>query len=413
MTRVLWVGDAGSTTGFSRVTHAIAERLVTDYGHDVSVIAVGFDGRQPYNGPLKLFGAAGPRPDQMTGFDRMRELLELLEPQVVITLEDPPAVVARLGRNPRDGGGGVKWIPGLFATGPWRRISYLPVDGVGFPPEWRRLPQYVEQVAMTKFGALQLGTDNVVYHGVDEDIFYPVSRSQPIEVEGRELRSKSDCRDYFSIPDDAFVIGRIDTNSSRKDWGSTWRAIEWAWPDLPRPAMGMFHTKLRNSSGGMNLEALLARGKATFRVTENRYSSAQLAAYINCWDVAISTSRGEGFGLGSAEALACAVPVLGPKHSAFPEVVGPGGVLVEPATVHTSSYGHDQWVVDWKAMAEALVALGRDEKQRKSLGMAGLEHIRSIASWDRAARQFDDLIEARSERLTDAGQERRDHPVQV
>ena len=35
MARVLWLGDAGCHTGFGRVTHAIGERLVRDYGHDI------------------------------------------------------------------------------------------------------------------------------------------------------------------------------------------------------------------------------------------------------------------------------------------------------------------------------------------------------------------------------------------
>lgn len=396
MTRVLWIGDAGQTTGFSRVTHAIGERLVTDYGHDVHVLAIGWSGRTPYTGPLKLWSGTGVSIKAAVGFDRMTELLEKLEPEVVITLEDLPLLVRRLFGNPDDKGQ-------LFANGPWRRIAYLPVDGTGLPPNWRKALDVVTPVAMTKFGALQLGTEHVVRHAVDTETFHPVSHKNPIVIDGIELHSKSDVRKHFGIDPEAFIVGRVDTNSGRKDWGSTWRVIEQAWPDLPKPALGMFHTKLYAANNGMNLESLLRRGFATFSVTNRSdFTDDEVAAYVNCWDVAISTSRGEGFGLGSAEALACGVPVLGPRHSAFPEVVGPGGVLVEPATVWTSAYGHDQQIVDWRRMAVELVALSRDTKRRVSLGQAGLEHIRSNTSWEAATKQFDELIDARSEKLTDA-----------
>ena len=44
MARILWIGDGGCTTGFGRVTHAIGDRLVRSYGHDVHVLATNYDG---------------------------------------------------------------------------------------------------------------------------------------------------------------------------------------------------------------------------------------------------------------------------------------------------------------------------------------------------------------------------------
>ena len=54
MSKVLWLGDAGCHTGFARVTHAIGERLVRDYGHEVHVIATNYDG-DPWDTNLKLY----------------------------------------------------------------------------------------------------------------------------------------------------------------------------------------------------------------------------------------------------------------------------------------------------------------------------------------------------------------------
>src|SRR5437870_8511926 len=86
--KVLWFGDAGAHTGFSRVTHSIGERLVTEYGHDVHVLAINHRGDH-YDTPLKLY-----RPDMIKGGDifgltRMVEMLGKVEPDVVVMLHDP------------------------------------------------------------------------------------------------------------------------------------------------------------------------------------------------------------------------------------------------------------------------------------------------------------------------------------
>ena len=55
MSKVLWLGDAGCHTGFARVTHAIGERLVRDFGHEVHVLAINYDGGDPWDTPLKMY----------------------------------------------------------------------------------------------------------------------------------------------------------------------------------------------------------------------------------------------------------------------------------------------------------------------------------------------------------------------
>lgn len=89
-------------------------------------------------------------------------------------------------------------------------------------------------------------------------------------------------------------------------------------------------------------------------------------------DVFLFPSRYEGFGLPPLEALACGTPVVACNISSLPEVVGEGGLLVEP---------HD---VD--GMAEALTRLLESPALRSEMSQCALAQARRF-SWQRTARE--------------------------
>ncbi len=76
----------------------------------------------------------------------------------------------------------------------------------------------------------------------------------------------------------------------------------------------------------------------------------------------------EGFGLPAAEACALGIPVLASSGGSLPEVVGPGGLIVDP--------------YDVSAMAAALRRLDEDSLLRETLGAAGKRHTTKF-SFDR------------------------------
>jgi len=386
--KILWIGDGGTSTGFSRVCHEIGERLVADYGHSVDVLAIGYDAKTPINTNLRLW-AAGMR----MGFDRHLEVLQQVMPDLVIFNEDIPFTLRRLFDNPQ-------YDPEQkLYRGPWKLASYTPIDGEGFPGPWRKFPEFVETMPYTKYGAEALGLDRWIYHGVDSDTFHPLEDG-PIVGEEDTFTSREQVREKYGIPQDAFVIGRVDSNSGRKDWPSTWRLVEYATEHITdRPVVAVFHTLIKQAQHGVNFSALITRGRGKYIITDSKaWQSEDIAALMNTFDIFVSTTRGEGFGLTVAEALACGVPVLAPRHSSLPEVVGPGGVLVEPGRVLTTPYGHDLRLPDVDTMAQQLVRLAREPALLRGLGTAGLEHVRSTFSWDTAARQWDEfsrsLVEA-------------------
>ena len=83
-------------------------------------------------------------------------------------------------------------------------------------------------------------------------------------------------------------------------------------------------------------------------------------------------SRYEGFGLDPLEAMACGTPVVCSNAASLPEVVGDGGILVDPD--------------DTDAWAAAIGRLWQSEKERAHFAEGALARARSF-SWDRTAAQ--------------------------
>ena len=93
---------------------------------------------------------------------------------------------------------------------------------------------------------------------------------------------------------------------------------------------------------------------------------------------------GEAFGLYVIEALAAGVPVVQPRHAAFPEIVEAthGGVLAEPNA---------------SALADALEALLLNPARARALGEAGQRAVREHFNVDRMASEVMAVFEAAKE----------------
>lgn len=100
--------------------------------------------------------------------------------------------------------------------------------------------------------------------------------------------------------------------------------------------------------------------------------SADVPSLMSAAELFVFPSLYEGFGLPPLEAMACSIPVVCSNASSLPEVVGSGGILVEP---------HD--VGGW---IDAIEKVLKDERLRTELSERGLVQA-ACFSWDRAAQQ--------------------------
>jgi glycosyltransferase involved in cell wall biosynthesis len=109
---------------------------------------------------------------------------------------------------------------------------------------------------------------------------------------------------------------------------------------------------------------------------------AQKIDFLRGLDVfSVPTTYVEPKGLFLLEAMACGVPVVQPRHGAFPEMIGAtgGGMLVEP---------HNP-----QSLAEGLYHLWGNRDARRALGRAAYEGVRQHYSVARSADRMLDMYE--------------------
>jgi glycosyltransferase involved in cell wall biosynthesis len=109
-------------------------------------------------------------------------------------------------------------------------------------------------------------------------------------------------------------------------------------------------------------DAVVLLGSVTERRLRALYRGAAALVYPSFY---------EGFGLPLIEAMACGTPVIASNVTSIPEVVGDGGVLLDPA--------------DTGAWTMAIVAVANDQPVRARLRAAGLRRAADF-TWQRTAR---------------------------
>jgi glycosyltransferase involved in cell wall biosynthesis len=104
--------------------------------------------------------------------------------------------------------------------------------------------------------------------------------------------------------------------------------------------------------------------------------------------LSVPATYGEAFGLYLVEALAAGVPVVKPRHAAFPEIVEAtgGGILCEPENP--------------RALADAWETLLGDPARARALGLQGREVVLRDFSMERMADRF---LEVTREKVDAAG----------
>lgn len=410
MSRVLWLGDAGCHTGFAKVTHAIGDRLVLNHGHDVHVIATNFDGDAgKWPTPMKLYRANKIDARDVYGQRRFVELLAEVVPDVVVMLYDPFVTMKFLFRNEFD--------QGMILSRARPVLAYLPIDGINQPENWQKMADVYTKlekvdddspepsftpVAMSKFGQdilnVRFPGAPLVYHGVDIETFRPATSTAPLVTStGMVIKNKKDAKRAVNVDPDSFLILRVDRNSHRKNYADTWKALQ---PVMERHSdvVAWFHCKPQGDQ--LEMPDLFSRNEKTAKrfYTPGRFNTNQgweeqdMAVLYNAADLFVSTSWGEGFGLTLAEASACGLPIVAQNCSSITEVVGPGGILIEPERLITVMAGQDQWLPNVDAFTEAIEKLYLSRGARRDLGQQGHDHVVANFSWDTAAAQFDELI---------------------
>ena len=141
--------------------------------------------------------------------------------------------------------------------------------------------------------------------------------------------------------------------------------------------------------GGQDLPRLISRLGMQDRVLlKGRVSDAELRDLYAGSTGLLMPSLYEGFGLPALEAMQHGVPVIAGNCGALPEVVGKGGLLVDPHCEAT--------------LADAIVRLCRDQSLHQSLAGEAIKRAAQF-KWEQATQQtlqsFEDTLQLRQRQM--------------
>lgn len=196
-------------------------------------------------------------------------------------------------------------------------VSWVPLDHITPPPaviEFLRR-ENVTPITMSLHGQEQLESIGIksVYipHGIDTKVYKPTETIKGI-----------DTRDYLSVPKDSFLVGMVAANKAngqihRKAYAENLLAFSLfkkKYPDAqlyihaePGKAYGGFHLPNLLKSVGLDASSVIFPDPHMLRVG---LPEEDMAALYSSFDVLLSTSYGEGFGIPTVEAQACGTRVI-------------------------------------------------------------------------------------------------------
>lgn len=379
--RFLWIGDAVAKTGFAQVTHNLVPRLIAA-GWQGAVLGINHNG-DPHRYPYPIYRAdLGGDP---WGLGRAEELYAKVKPDVVIINNDP--------WNVRE------FLPLLRGKCPV--VGYMPIDSPNVPSvkdlnAGDRQDGLALAIWYTAFGRDEAvasgyeGPSAIVPHGVDADLYTPRPRAVCLEALG--LGGK--------IPIDAFVVGNVNRNSARKrlDLTVIYFAAWWERAGKPEDAYLYLHTS--NLDSGPNLLQLAVRCGLRGRVIlTNRnmrpgegIAESTMPFVYSLFDVQVTTTQGEGWGLTTHEGMACGVPQIVPEYAALGEWPAHAVTFVPATLPYVNGHGVNSigCAPDAAAFVDALDLLYTDRPLR--LEMAERARARAadpLYHWDAVAALFD------------------------
>ena len=373
MRRLLWVGDAGCPSGFAKATHSILEVLRHQF--DVTVLGINYRG-DPHGYPYPIYAAA-PGGDAM-GVGRLVWMCDLVKPDVIIIQNDSwnlQAYVQQLRL--------FKEYEGVPI------VAIVAVDGNNFQRTW--LDGLAHVIFWTQFALDEArasgfnGLATVIPLGVDTSVFAPMPK-----VEARELRG-------IGKANNAFIVGNVNRNQPRKRWDLTIKYFaDWALSNTILDAYLFLHVAPTGDMG-IQIQQLAAYYGVLERLilvqppTFYGVPDEMLAATYNCFDVLVSTTQGEGFGLTALEAMACGIPCVLPKWSALGDWARPAAWMVSCSTTtigppYVNVIGG---VPDQTSFINALDTLYNDKHTRAEYAERGLALAREARfSWDHIGQRY-------------------------
>lgn len=376
MRKLLWIGDAVCDSGFSKCTHQILEAVRERF--EVFVMGINYRG-EPHKYPYKIW-PAGMGGD-LFGIRALLEMCDKIHPDVIVLQNDPwnvPAYMSELDKLKE-------------------AIPVVGIMAVDAPNCLGRAMNKLHHVIFwTKFAqdaAIKGGfvrPSSIAGLGVDTNIFFP--------------QDKVDARLCIGLPDavvNGFIVGNINRNQPRKRMDLTIRYFaEWMKSRNVPDAYLWLHV-CPTGDTGFNVEQLAKYygvGDRLILVEPEVWrgvAERHVAQTLNCFDVQVSTTQGEGWGLTTLEGMACGTAQIVPDWSALGEWAKDAAMLIHvTSTACTLKVNALGGIADEAQFIDALDLMYRDSALRKRYAEAGFQLAgQEQFRWPNVAKRYAEEIE--------------------
>lgn len=215
-------------------------------------------------------------------------------------------------------------------------VSWVPLDHLTINPKVMSFLQRenVTPIAMSPHGQRMLEAQDVksiyIPHGIDTKTYHPNTKFNGMEM-----------REYMGVPDDAFLVGMVAANKAngqihRKAYAENLLAFAMHLKKYPNSYL-YIHSEPTRVYGGFDLAVLLKMvgipkdNVLIPDIYELRQGMGEdyLRAAYSSFDVLLSTSYGEGFGIPTVEAQACGTRVITSNFAASADLAGEDSWKVE------------------------------------------------------------------------------------
>jgi len=146
-----------------------------------------------------------------------------------------------------------------------------------------------------------------------------------IDLAVSQLLSREEARQQLGLPLDAFVFGNTGRLVPNKDQATLIQAFSMIKNQCPQAKLII----LGDGALEENLRALTQTLKLENEIIFTGYVP-NANRFMKAFDIFISSSTQEAFGLVLIEAMAAKIPVIATRTDGMPEVIGESGVLTEP-----------------------------------------------------------------------------------
>ena len=401
--KILAYMDFDSPTGFATVSHNVLDRLTpwlieNKIKVDVAALNYGDKPHARYNQAITIVNpmAFADNAEDYYWRDGILKLLSNGDYDLFWAMNDVPVIgpmadFIKQSQIKRE----------FYNRKPFKTILYTPIDSVPFARYFNNLNFFDEIVTYTEYGkrmaldAFYKSNKNVITdvkfdiiaHGTDKETFKKLNKK-------RELRQK------YDLPEDAFIYGNFNSNSPRKDFGTTLIAFSYLKKQRPdiNPVLYL-HTE-PNDEQGIKMYVACERldlkpGKDVFfpladKHKRKKYSTKEINELYNCLDVFVTSTTAEGWGLTVTEAMACELPIVCGLHTSLNEITDNGELVYAVKNIYEHIQIEDaeniREVLDPKETAQRMIEAYEDCKL--DIAKTFYSHKMEEYDWDKIAEQW-------------------------